>query len=273
MNPDDQALIPADAATPADPWRALTRFTQARIGLGRAGGSLPTQPLLDFQLAHARARDAVMRSLDQDRLQSDVEPLVQQVLRLQSAAADRQTFIARPDLGRMLDQRSAALLAARQAPPVPFDLVLVVADGLSALAVEHHAAHLLAALLPRLAAEDWSLAPLVLVSQGRVAVADEIGAALGARLALILIGERPGLSSPDSLGAYLTWAPRRGRSNAERNCVSNIREPDGLAYASAAGKLHYLLCEARRQQLSGVALKEDAPLPGPGAAASIGGVH
>jgi ethanolamine ammonia-lyase small subunit len=269
MNPDDQALVAAGSTTPADPWRALTRFTQARIGLGRAGGSLPTRPLLDFQLAHARARDAVMHAPDLDGLQREFKLLVPEVLRLQSAAVDRQTFIARPDLGRMLDRRSAALLAARQAPPVPFDLVLVVADGLSALAIEHHAAHLLTALLPRLAAEDWSLAPLVLVSQGRVALADEIGAALGARLALILIGERPGLSSPDSLGAYLTWAPRRGRSNAERNCISNIREPDGLAYASAASKLHYLMSEARRQQLSGVALKEDAPLPGPGATVSI----
>jgi ethanolamine ammonia-lyase small subunit len=262
----ERAPTPAPAAragTAPDPWRGLARFTQARIALGRAGGSLPTRPLLAFQAAHAQARDAVLQGLDAEKLAAGLQGIAPEILHLQSAAPDRQTYIARPDLGRVLGAASAAMLAARPAPDTQFDAAFVVADGLSALAVERHAAPLLGALLPRLAAEGWAIAPLSLVTQGRVAVADDIGQALGARLSIILIGERPGLSSPDSLGAYLTWAPRRGRSNAERNCVSNIREPDGLSYALAATKLHYLMSEARRLRLSGVDLKEDAPLPAP----------
>lgn len=268
MNLPSDATPPA-APAPPDPWRTLSRFTPARIGLGRAGGSLPTRPALEFQLAHARARDAVQRSLDVDALKRDLSRLVPAVLEVQSAAPDRAGYISRPDLGRALDAGSAAALAALPAPLAPFDAALVVADGLSALAAERHAAPLLAALLPLLARERWQLAPLVIVTQGRVAIADEIGAALGARMSVILIGERPGLSSPDSLGAYLTWAPRRGRTNAERNCVSNIREPDGLSYAAAAHKLAHLMSEARRLRLSGVALKEDAPSLAPPQAARI----
>ena len=269
---DHDALVPrAGPATAPDPWRALSRFTQARIGLGRAGGSLPTRPLLEFQLSHARARDAVLRPLDLAALRGALSVLTPEVLHLESAAVDRNSFIARPDLGRMLGAASAAMLAARPAPVTQFDAAFVVADGLSALAAERHAAPLLADLLPRLTDEGWAMAPLCVVTQGRVAVADDIGQALGAKLTVILIGERPGLSSPDSLGAYLTWAPQRGRSNAERNCVSNIREPDGLAYASAAAKLHYLMTESRRLRLSGVDLKEDAPLPAPPAEAALPG--
>ena len=259
----------AQPAAAPDPWRGLAQFTQARIALGRAGGSLPTRPLLDFQWSHARARDAVLRPLDLAALQRALASLAPEVIHLESAAADRATFIARPDLGRMLGTASAALLAARPAPITRYDAAFVLADGLSALAVERHAAPLLANLLPRLTAEGWSIAPLCVLTQGRVAAADDIGQALGARLSVILIGERPGLSSPDSLGAYLTWAPQRGRSNAERNCVSNIREPDGLSYAGAAAKLHYLISASRRMRLSGVELKEDAPLPAPPAAASL----
>ena len=174
-----------------------------------------------------------------------------EVLRLHSAAADRATYLQRPDLGRRLDEASRATLAGLR--PERWELALIVADGLSALAVERHVAPLLRELLPRL--EGWRLAPMCVVEQGRVAIGDEIGAALGAELAVVLIGERPGLSSPDSLGAYITWQPRPGRTDAERNCISNIRA-EGLSYPQAAAQLDFYLAEARRRRLTGVALKE-----------------
>ncbi|HMX54344.1 MAG TPA: ethanolamine ammonia-lyase subunit EutC, partial [Plasticicumulans sp.] len=183
-----------------------------------------------------------------------------EVLDLHSAAADRLEYLQRPDLGRRLDEASRALLAAR--PVTACDVGFVIADGLSARAVHEHAAALLTALLPRL--DGWTPGPLALVEQGRVAIGDEIGAALGARLVVVLIGERPGLSSPDSLGLYLTWSPRPGRSDAERNCISNVR-PAGLPYPAAAHRLAHLMNEARRRSLSGVGLKDDseiARLPG-----------
>lgn len=256
---------PPPSAEP-DPWRSLASFTAARIGLGRAGGSLPTRPLLEFQLAHARARDAVQRDLDDAALAGALETTGFETLRLHSAARDRQTFIARPDLGRMLDPASRGALERRRSmgASVDADVVFVVADGLSSRAVESHAAALLAEVRERLAADDWRIAPVCVVRQGRVAVGDEIGALLQARMTVMLIGERPGLSSPDSLGVYLTWNPVPGRTNAERNCLSNIRPPEGLSYALAAHKLVYLMTEARRRRLSGVNLKEDAPpLPEP----------
>jgi ethanolamine ammonia-lyase small subunit len=241
-----------------DPWRVLTRFTTARIGLGRAGGSIPTEPLLDFQLAHARARDAVQRDLDADALQRALTAGGFEVLRLHSAAPDRRTFIQRPDLGRILSPEAKALLEGNEHAGDPFDAVFVVADGLSALAAERHAPALLEHIAPKLADACWRLAPVCLVRQGRVAVGDEIGALLPAAMTVMLIGERPGLSSHDSLGIYLTWGPVPGRSNAERNCISNVR-PAGLSYALAAHKLFYLMTQARRRKLSGVELKEDAP--------------
>jgi ethanolamine ammonia-lyase small subunit len=242
----------------ADPWRVLERYTAARIGLGRAGGSVPTAPLLEFQLAHARARDAVHRELDAAALERDLRSRGWEALRLRSAATDRRAFVQRPDLGRILSDESKALLEARTPPAEPFDCAFVIADGLSALAVERHAAKLLEHLVPALERGGWRIAPLVIVERGRVASADEVGALLPARLAAILIGERPGLSAADSLGVYVTWEPLPGRSNAERNCISNIR-PEGLAYAPAAHKLGYLMSAARRRKLSGVALKDDAP--------------
>ena len=220
----------------------LRDFTPARVGLGRAGNSLPTRDLLDFQLAHARARDAVHAKLEP-------ASLLLEGVRVASAAPDRTTYLRRPDLGRKLNATSRALLQAQ--PSGGFDAVFVVADGLSALAVHRHAKPLLDAVLPRL--QGWHLAPVVIAEQARVAIGDEIGELLGARLAVVLIGERPGLSSPDSLGIYLTWEPRPGRTDAERNCISNIRA-EGLSYAAAAENLIFLMTEARVRKLSGVRL-------------------
>jgi ethanolamine ammonia-lyase small subunit len=231
----------------------LRAFTPARVGLGRTGVSLETRDLLDFQRAHAQARDAVHARLEAAALAANIATIVGgSVLRLHSAAVDRATYLQRPDLGRRLNEASRAALH-----PGACDLALIVADGLSALAVERHAPPLLRELLLRL--EGWRLAPIAVVEQGRVAIGDEIGAALGAQLSVVLIGERPGLSSPDSLGAYITWAPRPGRTDAERNCISNIRA-EGLSYAQAAAQLGFYLIEARRRQLTGVALKEESHL-------------
>jgi ethanolamine ammonia-lyase small subunit len=241
-----------------DPWPLLRSFTTARIGLGRAGVSLPTGAQLAFQLAHAQARDAVHSTLDVEALRQTLAAQGHDPLTLHSAAPDRPTYLQRPDLGRQLDEPSAQLLAARVAEaPDGYDAAFVIADGLSALAVERHAAPLLAELWRALEQEGWRLAPLCVVEQGRVAISDEIGALLGARQVVILLGERPGLSAPDSLGAYLTYAPRVGNSDAQRNCVSNIRE-HGLSYAAAAHKLLYLMRSARQRQLSGVELKDEA---------------
>jgi ethanolamine ammonia-lyase small subunit len=222
----------------------LKQFTPARIALGRAGDSLPTAELLRFQLDHARARDAVYEALDPGSL--DLPHLV-----VRSAAPDRATFLRRPDLGRQLAPDA-------ELPRGGYDAAIIVADGLSAPAVHRHAASLLGALLPLL--EGWSLAPLVVALQARVALGDAIAEALGARMAVVVIGERPGLTSPDSLGIYLTWDPRAGRTDAERNCISNVRT-EGIPYDLAAGKLHFLMTEARRRKLSGVPLKDEYQLP------------
>lgn len=245
---------------PPDPWNALRRFTPARIGLGRTGGSIPTRQLLDFQLAHARARDAVHRELNVEALREKLAAMQLDTLVLASAAADRHTFIQRPDLGRILAEKSRSSLESRPQTQ-DWDVVFVIADGLSALAAERHAAPVIGMMQRQLKREGWSVAPCCLVTQGRVAIADEVGALLPAQMSVMLIGERPGLTSPDSLGAYLTWNPLPGRSNAQRNCVSNIR-PEGLSYAAAAFKLLHLMRQARSRKLSGLALKEDAVLPG-----------
>ena len=205
-----------------------------------------------------RARDAVLQDLNVNALDAQLTGAGFETLRLASAAQHRATFIARPDLGRILDEASRRLLEAR-AQAAPFDCAVVAADGLSARAVMAHAVPLLKELRARLAPGDWHLAPVAIVLQGRVAIGDEIGALFPARMTVLLIGERPGLSSPDSLGVYLTHDPLPGRSNAERNCLSNSRPPEGLSYSLAAHKLAYLMHEARRRKLSGVELKEDAP--------------
>ena len=256
------AAVSEAHAVVANPWVALRRFTDARIALGRAGVSLPTQAHLQFQLAHAQARDAVHHALDVPQLaqalQSAWLPGAPQPLVLQSAAANRAHYLQRPDWGRMLDDASRSRLQAlREADhsglPRPFDLALVVADGLSAVAVQQNAPPFLAALRHQVALSHWRTAPLCIVEQGRVAVGDAVGEALGARAVVVLIGERPGLSSPDSMG---TWMPRVGLTDAARNCISNVR-PAGLSYEAAAAKLAYLLEQARSRQLSGVDLKDD----------------
>lgn len=223
----------------------LRSFTPARVALGRSGHSLPTAELLRFQLDHARARDAVYCELDPTAVALPH-------LLLRSTARDRATYLRRPDLGRKLHPDSRAQLT-----PGDCDAAIVISDGLSAPAIHHHAIPLLEALLPRLT--RWRLAPLCVVQQGRVAIGDEIGEALGARLVVVLIGERPGLTSPDSLGIYLTWDPRPGRTDAQRNCISNVRT-EGIAYDLAAHKLHFLMTASRTRRLSGVELKEDAAL-------------
>jgi ethanolamine ammonia-lyase small subunit len=241
-----------------DPWEALRSATSARIALGRAGGSLPTREWLNFKAAHAAARDAVHLSFDAELLAEEIRTLGVEVAVVDSAAPDRRTFLERPDLGRQLDERSRYTLQQLRSAS-ELDLAVVVSDGLSAVAALRQARPLLADLLPRLIADKWSVAPIVVAQFGRVALEDEIGQLLGARLALILIGERPGLGSPDSLGAYIVHAPRRGNTDANRNCVSNIR-PEGLAHEAAAGTIHYLLTEGRRRQLSGVQLKDQRAL-------------
>jgi ethanolamine ammonia-lyase small subunit len=224
----------------------LKSLTPARVALGQSGHSLTTVELLRFDLDHARARDAVHEELDTGWLK---RPHIE----VASAAPDRQTYLRRPDLGRMLSTESAARLT-----PGEYDAVVAIGDGLSAPAIHHHASPFLDVLLPRLEEEQWRLAPLVVIRQGRVAIADDIAHRLGAKMAVILIGERPGLTSPDSMGIYLTWDPQPGRTtDAERNCISNVR-PAGLPYTLAAHKLLFLMRESRRLQLSGVGLKECA---------------
>lgn len=242
----------------ANPWGALRALTPARIALGRAGVSQPTAPHLQFQMAHARARKAVGLALDTGALQQGLADLGQHAMVLQSAAESRAAYLQRPDLGRQLGPASREALARS---PKGHDLAIVIADGLSATAIAQNALPFLQVLLPAL--EGWKLAPFSIVAQGRVAIGDEIGAMLGVQMVAVLIGERPGLSSPDSLGLYLTHGPRPGLTDEARNCISNVRTA-GLGYPEAAHKLVFLMTEARRRGLSGVDLKDEAEaLAGP----------
>ncbi|MFP0195362.1 ethanolamine ammonia-lyase subunit EutC [Pseudomonas sp. PHC1] len=243
---------------PQNPWLELRRLTPARIALGRTGTSLPTRAQLDFQYAHAQARDAVHLPFDHAGLSAQLTERQRDSLLLHSAAVDRNSYLQRPDLGRKLsDQSAQALREYAQAHPGGVDLVIVVADGLSALAVHRHTLPFLTRLEEQMAADEWSIAPVVLVEQGRVAIGDEIGQLLGAKMVVMLIGERPGLSSPDSLGLYFTYNPKVGLTDAYRNCISNVRL-EGLSYGMAAHRLLYLMREACRRQLSGVNLKDEA---------------
>ncbi|MFY3383755.1 ethanolamine ammonia-lyase subunit EutC [Paracidovorax sp. MALMAid1276] len=249
-------MNPAPApAIPPDPWSDLRAHTQARLALGRTGAALPTAELLRFGLAHAQARDAVHIPLDAEGLAAQLQAQGCSTLQVHSAAHDRPTYLLRPDLGRRLCDADAHALGAGAAEPrAPIDLLLVVADGLSSLAVARHAPPLVAAICEQ-APADWGIGPVVIARQARVALGDEVGALLGARLVAVLIGERPGLSAPDSLGIYLTWHPQVGRSDAERNCISNVRT-EGLAPTAAAARLWWLCREARRLALTGVGLKD-----------------
>lgn len=243
---------------PQNPWLELRRLTPARIALGRTGTSLPTSAQLDFQYAHAQARDAVHLPFDHAGLSAQLTERQRDSLLLHSAAADRNSYLQRPDLGRKLSDQSAQTLREHaQAHPGGVDLVIVVADGLSALAVHRHTLPFLTRLEEQMSADEWSTAPVVLVEQGRVAIGDEIGQLLGAKMVVMLIGERPGLSSPDSLGLYFTYNPKVGLTDAYRNCISNVRL-EGLSYGMAAHRLLYLMREACRRQLSGVNLKDEA---------------
>jgi ethanolamine ammonia-lyase small subunit len=242
---------------PAEPdrWAALAALTPARIALGRSGASLPTREVLAFALDHARARDAVHIPFDAAAVARQLEALGFATLEVDSAAADRAAYLRRPDLGRRLAPESQARLDG--GPRADADVQVVIADGLSSIAVHAHAAPLLSALAPLARAQGWRLGPVVLAHQARVALGDEIGERLGARFVILLVGERPGLSAADSLGAYLTYAPRIGRTDAERNCISNIR-PAGLSYEDAALKIAWHVSESLRRGYSGIALKDDS---------------
>jgi ethanolamine ammonia-lyase small subunit len=239
--------VPADPG----PLARLRERTPARVALGHCGAGLPTPALLDFQLDHARARDAVHERLDLPRLAADLNgaPLI----RVHSQASDRTTYLQRPDLGRRLAPECHEAL-----PTGPYDVVFILGDGLSARAVQVHAAPTLQLILRALGA--WRVAPVIVATQARVALGDAIGSRLNAALSVMLIGERPGLSAPDSLGAYLTWKPTPGRRDHERNCISNIRPPQGLAYEEAAARVVWLLHAARRMSGSGLLLKDDSAI-------------
>ena len=262
MNEDPlRAREPAGDAVTQDPWSGLAGLTPARLALGRAGSGLPTRQVLDLALAHARARDAVQAGFDPAALAGWLAAAGLDTIEVESAAATREIYLRRPDFGRRLSVRSRTLLEAP--PSQPCDIAIVVADGLSATAVAENAQPVLEALVPALRALSLACGPVCLARQARVALGDEIGGFLRARLVLMLIGERPGLSAADSLGAYLTFGPRVGRTDAERNCVSNIR-PAGLAPPRAAATLAWLIEQAFRLSLTGVGLKDDSgrALPG-----------
>ncbi|MBS1522795.1 MAG: ethanolamine ammonia-lyase subunit EutC [Bacteroidetes bacterium] len=235
----------------------LKQFTAARIGIGRTGASIPLKQSLELKLAHAHARDAVYSELDIDKLLSDLKQFDLPVLLLHSEAAYREMYLQRPDLGRQLNKKSIELVNdySHQKP----DIVIIIADGLSATAVNHHAVSLLKTLIPQLQSVGLKIGPISLIKQGRVAIADDIGVHLKAKLSLILIGERPGLSSADSMGCYITYNPKPGLTDESRNCISNIR-PHGLTFKLASKKIFYLIQEAFRRKLSGVGLKDNAGL-------------
>ncbi len=246
---------------PRDPWSALASRTPARIGLGRSGASLPTREVLSFALAHARARDAVHARLDRAALAACLAAMGLATVEVESEAHERPLYLRRPDLGRRLSGVSRARLAACESKQC--DLSLMLGDGLSALAVAAHAPTLIAAFLPLAAGLGLRLGTIALAQGARVALGDEIGVALGARAIAVLIGERPGLSAADSLGVYLTYDPRPGRHDAERNCISNIR-PGGLAPTTAAIKLAWLVEACLTRKLTGVALKDESETALPG---------
>lgn len=249
--------IDSDTVT-ENPWASLRRYTDARIAQGRSGVSLPTQALLAFQMDHASARDAVHIALQTEPLIEALKTAGYDSLVLQSRANDRSEYLQRPDLGRRLNQQAVATLEAyRQQHSEPVQVSLVIADGLSSMAVQSHAAAVAAAVLSRLESRGLSIGPVAIVTQGRVAVGDEVGERLGAQLLILLVGERPGLSSPDSLGIYYTYQPKVGLTDVRRNCISNVR-PAGMSIDAASEKLLWLIDESMRLGCSGVALKDQS---------------
>jgi ethanolamine ammonia-lyase small subunit len=246
---DSSTITPAN-----DPWSALKKFTAARIALGRTGVSMPVRENLQFKLAHAFARDAVHTYLDIDSLVKSMSGLQLPFVLLHSKAADRAQYLQRPDLGRQLNNESLSIISEQSGS---YDICISMADGLSAMAINDHAIPLLSLLIPRLIAGGFSVAPICIVEQGRVAISDETGSAMGAGLSIILIGERPGLSSPDSLGVYITFHPKVGNTDHQRNCISNIG-PKGLPLEEATEKIYYLVSESIRLKLSGVGLKDQS---------------
>ncbi len=242
------------AGVTEDPWTQLSRFTDARIALGRVGSSMPTHEVLKFTYAHANARDAVQTPLDFEKLSRDLAAIGLASVQLDSRARDRQIYLKRPDLGRMLaDEADAALQALASDEPI----VLVVADGLSSTAVQENAPPFMAFLLERLKTANLAASQVALVRNGRVAIGDEIGARLDGQIVVVMIGERPGLSAADSLGVYITYDPKPGRTDAERNCISNVRL-GGLSPAEAARKASWIITEALKRKLTGVALKDES---------------
>jgi ethanolamine ammonia-lyase small subunit len=240
-----------------NPWQQLRRYTDARIALGRVGDSLPTKAHLEFQLAHAKARDAVHLPLDFGLLKYELAALRLPILELASQAKDRAVYLQRPDLGRVLDADSLARVQSySEGERCGYDVAIVVADGLSSLAIAANAKPLLRALLPELEARRLSVGPLCLVKQGRVAVGDEVCEELRAQLVILLVGERPGLSSPDSLGIYMTYRAYAGIPESRRNCLSNIRD-GGMSPIEATKRLVYLVDEALKRHYSGVELKDE----------------
>ncbi|AXT73252.1 ethanolamine ammonia-lyase subunit EutC [Vibrio sp. dhg] len=249
-----------------NPWDKLREFTSARIALGRSGNSVPTDELLSFQLDHAQAMDAVHCTLNVDSLVaqlSDSYSILKQTLEppvvVTSKVTDRFMYLQRPDLGRQLDEASwNTLEAIGKEHNTELDLAIVIADGLSSVAIQNHALPVISRLVSLMSGDEehqWNLAPIAIVKQGRVAVGDDVGQCFNAKAVLVLIGERPGLTSPDSMGMYLTWGAKRGSKDSDRNCISNVR-PQGLNYDDACQRAFYLLKEARRLQLSGVNLKD-----------------
>jgi ethanolamine ammonia-lyase small subunit len=237
-----------------DPWQSLRTYTDARIALGHTGGAIPLKEVLQFKLAFAHAKDAVYSELDWPKLEQRLEQLALPYLKLHSQAGSRSVYLQRPDLGRSLNENSVASL--KEIASAETDIAIVLADGLSATAINQHALPLLQRLLPLLQKASYNIGPISIVEQARVAIGDEIGHLLGTQLVIVLIGERPGLSSPYSMGAYLTYAPQPGLTDERRNCISNIR-PEGLPYEMACQKLFYLIQESLRLKLSGVDLKDN----------------
>lgn len=243
--------------TSSDNWLFLQKFTKARIALGRRGVSLPTQEVLNFGLAHAQAKDAIYHPFESEKLEEQIAELGLTCLTVHSCAKDREQYLCRPDLGRKLSEESKSVL--QNSDQAPADLVIVIGDGLSSYAVHRQSIGLITALLPYLSELGIRVGPVVLAHQSRVALGDQIGEYLKAKAVVVFIGERPGLSSPDSLGVYMTWAPNAQRIESERNCISNVR-PEGLGYKEAAFKLAWLLEQSFKRKMSGVLLKDESDM-------------